>query len=298
VRVVTAPYVVVESGQEGEITMPADFGSNAERTPLPILGGKVKAFFVRPELNGSRVYYSLYGLVSAPGASGPTITKQSLRSNGALLGEFDLMEEHGLANGRKQAAVLTFELETLHAELPKQAPFIASLPQGAIELVAVCYHPSTNASWWKPDGSPTQEGTFDAMQGAVHAAGGMARGFLIRLISLPQDVSQPVWECDNAASMSSERRPYKFGQPVNNLRQAAITFRQPVTMTTLKFGFGWGQWETLVTEPSNATSETPAVTKDGHSRNVTWWQSSEKDGNAVFTVSHCPKTMANTRHSR
>jgi len=38
------------------------------------------------------------------------------------------------------------------------ARFVASLPQGTIELVAVSRSPSTNERSWKPDGSDSDDG--------------------------------------------------------------------------------------------------------------------------------------------
>ncbi len=113
VRVITAPYVIVRSGEEGVIRIPANAAINGEGgVGLAILGGQTQVLFVHPEYQygSSWVRYTLEGLLPGASTNSPFVHAR-LRSDSVQLGEFQMLEEHGMANGRDQWAVLTVEME-------------------------------------------------------------------------------------------------------------------------------------------------------------------------------------------
>ena len=169
-------------------------------------------------------------------------------------------------------------------------PFLASLPQGTIELVAISRHPSTDQVWWKPDGSSAREGSFGVEGVSVSPNGGKAREFVIRLTGLPEDASWPIWEFDPATgSRATGGRPSVTGRAVANLRQAAVQFPSTARTTTIKLGFGWGQWETLASEVPASLGGTRVAGRKGYSWQVTFSQPTEQEGCAVIAVAHSVK---------
>ncbi len=155
VRVVAAPYVLVTNGVEGEIDIPDTANLSTVRAgTMAITGGIVKTLFVKPTLKmGSYwVDYSLSGLVPAPGTNSGSASKQMLRSNSVRLGEFDLMEDNGIGNGRKHLAVLSVELEPTLAENT-----LASADAKPVK-------PSASAETWAPTLSPDTKPDFEKIR--------------------------------------------------------------------------------------------------------------------------------------
>ena len=187
------------------------------------------------------------------------------------------------------------------------ARFVASLPQGTIELVAVSRYPATTERCWKPDGSDSDDGPFEAKGVSVSADGGMVREFVIRLAGLPEGASDPIWRFDPAAGAKAIGGPPALAdQPVEDLRTAAVQFPSTARATTLKLGLGWGPWETVAAsgDPHSLGTmicplparreplapESPAspgsTAKDGSDGYVSFSQAAEKEGNAVINVAH------------
>ena len=186
-------------------------------------------------------------------------------------------------------------------------PFLASLPQGTIELVAVSRFPSTYERCWKPDGSDSDDGPFEVKGASVNADGGIVREFVIRLAGLPEGASEPIWRFDPAAGARAIGGPPVFaGQPVEDMRSVAVQFPNMARATTLKLGLGWGPWETMASsgdprslgtricslpakrellDPQSPAS--PGSTAEyGSDWFVSFSQAAEKDGFATVNVAH------------
>jgi hypothetical protein len=169
------------------------------------------------------------------------------------------------------------------------SPFVASLPQGTIELVAVARHPSTDEVWWSPDGNPAREGPFKVEGVSVNADGGMAREFVIRMAGLPAGASEPVWEFEGGGSRATGGRPSLAARSLPDMRQAAVQFSSAAHTANLKIGFGWGAWETLCSEPGTSGSASSSHDREGHTWQVSFSQPTEKAGSAMVTVAHSVK---------
>lgn len=141
VKILAAPYVVVPSGSEGQIQFPEVPGMDTDMPGAPVLSGRTKTFFVQPTLeNGSSyVHYSLEGLVRGPEANSTSFSRQMVRSGAHKLGELEEMEEHSLASGRKQLAVLTIETEILKADpaTPEETDTPRNPSFGLVNSVAI-----------------------------------------------------------------------------------------------------------------------------------------------------------------
>ena len=116
VKILAAPYVVVPSGNEGEIQLNpiAGLGNGFSQ----ILSGRTRSLFIRPtlQMGSAHVTYSLEGLIRDAGPGRPTFTRQAIRSGGLMLGEMEVMESNGLPNGRRQLAVISVETEVLKVD--------------------------------------------------------------------------------------------------------------------------------------------------------------------------------------
>jgi len=170
VRVIAAPYVLVRSGQEGEINIPPD--AAITNSVLPILGGIVKTLIVTPHLDGGWVSYDLQAIAASSGAPA---ARQPLRHNSIRLGEFDEMEEGGV-KGRNYLAVMTIEMEP-----QLSAPFLGHFSNGTVELLLMAADPSSNTVCWQPDGFPSNEPFPDTENGRVWSRGMEVRTIAFRV---------------------------------------------------------------------------------------------------------------------
>jgi hypothetical protein len=146
------------------------------------------------------------------------------------------------------------------------------------------------------------------VQGAsVNADGGIVREFVIRLVGLPEGASEPIWRFDPAAGARAiDGPPVLAGQPVEDMRSAAVQFPSMARATTLKLGLGWGPWETVASsgDPHSLGTmicplparreplapESPAspggTAEAGSDGYVSFSQAAEKEGSAVINVAH------------
>ena len=113
VKILAAPYVVVHSGSEGAIEVPANPGLGAGSSH--VLSGRTKALYVKPALEPgtAHVRYTLDGLMRGMGEASHSLSRQPIRSDSLQLGELQLMESNGLPNGHRQLVVISAEMEVL-----------------------------------------------------------------------------------------------------------------------------------------------------------------------------------------
>lgn len=135
VRVLASMPVVIGNGQEGTLAIPGipglDTSNFGAANSLAVLSGRAVGLFLRPQIQGNYVEYDLAGLIrqtDGTGRTGASPTRQPLRHNQARLGEFDEVEEHALANGRKQLALLSFDLVPPPGRTGIGASLTASMP--------------------------------------------------------------------------------------------------------------------------------------------------------------------------
>ena len=176
-----------------------------------------------------------------------------------------------------------------HGQISASAPFVAKLPQGSVELVAISKHPSTpDQPWWRPDGSP-YTGELLELRG-IHCtadANQLAREFVIRREGFPEDVSFPVVKLEPSASMGG-------GGVYSNWRQDpdlyGIVATMPKTTRTmmLKVGISVGPWGKVIESKADGSSMF-GVNYQGQDWSVSFSTASEIGGNACITVTHTAK---------
>jgi predicted Ser/Thr protein kinase len=166
-----------------------------------------------------------------------------------------------LAGGAMAAVVLPFQrlvlkldatapvpavLPAVALETEAQYPFIAQLPQGSIELLGICEHPSKGKDWWAPDGSPAQEGPFHTRgsHSRVHE-GQQAREFVIRELDFPADASSTTWKVESALGFTGGGVVSDDGLDRHDLRMLSVTLPNDLQSTNLRIGVGLDEWLTL-----------------------------------------------------
>jgi serine/threonine protein kinase len=242
VRVIAAPYVLVRSGQEGEINIPPD--AAITNSVLPILGGTVKTLIVRPHLDGGWVSYDLQAIVDSPRARA---TRQPLRHNSIRLGEFDEMEENGV-KGRNYLAVMSIEMEP-----QLSAPFLGHFSNGTVELLLMAADPASNAVCWQADGFPSNE-RFPNSGGHVWSEGMDVRAiaFCVHgpsgqpILKFNREVGSPTF-----ASMG-----FPDPKPLDAIFTEQFTCPSNLPKMDVQIGLPSGPWENLIgVGPHGGTSE-------------------------------------------
>ncbi|NQV33795.1 MAG: hypothetical protein HQ515_13965, partial [Phycisphaeraceae bacterium] len=137
-------------------------------------------------------------------------------------------------------------LPAVALETEAQYPFIAQLPQGSIELLGICEHPSEGKDWWAPDGSPAQEGPFHTRGShtRVHADQ-QAREFVIRVRDLPTDASFTSWKIESSIGLVGGTLVSDDGHDSRELRMRSATLPDDLQSTHLRMGVGLDEWLTL-----------------------------------------------------
>jgi hypothetical protein len=171
-------------------------------------------------------------------------------------------------------------------EYPLSGPFIARLPQGEIELVAVSRHPSEHKPWWTADGLPFPWKTLFTW--GSHSSSNrdqMAREFVFRLSGLPADASWPTWQLDPPASWAGGRVGYEPNQGSPELKMISATLPSSARSVTVRVGVGMGPWET-VAEQEARSSGMSSTSRHGQNWTVSFTRTGELEGNARITVVH------------
>lgn len=159
VRVVLASHVVVSNGSSGEIQIVPTNG--LVPSSGVILGGKPLTLVVKPLLEGSYVRMVLSTRMTADRmvletGSSQSGTLQPLRHDHMRLGELTEMEEHGLGNGRKQLAVLVFEMEPRRLDSVLEPG--TNLPGPVIQTATM---PNETLSWLLEEQPPLADARSD-----------------------------------------------------------------------------------------------------------------------------------------
>ncbi|HZJ15837.1 MAG TPA: protein kinase [Chthoniobacteraceae bacterium] len=131
----------------------------------------------------------------------------------------------------------------------KDAPFVARLPEGTVELLGVSYHPSKGERWWRMDGVPIV-GEAYLNSGAHVAASPGQRGyeFVFRLNNLPPEATLVSWQIANSSGYATGNAPELASAPGKALPDhQAIAAALPATLraTDIRIGFGFGEWVTV-----------------------------------------------------
>ncbi|MCU0787796.1 MAG: hypothetical protein MUC91_06335 [Verrucomicrobia bacterium] len=169
-----------------------------------------------------------------------------------------------------------------------RAPFIARLPVGSVELVALSHYPSTNEPWWRPDGTPAGKGLF-----MTEASGNSTDAFrmfalVVRLLDMPTNASAPTWKLEPRNTWA-EGKAFPVGGGAGG-KLAMISAKQPRSATTanVRIGIASGAWETIAKAQARAIPPLPQPSAHGE---VAFLTPSAKDDSLRLTATHTIKDM-------
>ena len=124
-------------------------------------------------------------------------------------------------------------------------PWIAKLPQGEIELVAISRHPSVGQPWWRPDGSAYTEKTFRNLGASGRpTATEIAREFVFRTQGLPNDASLPSWEFIPNANFACGGMDVN-GKPAQGYYLLEACLPKSSDIVNIRVGVAMGPWKTV-----------------------------------------------------
>ncbi len=130
-------------------------------------------------------------------------------------------------------------------------PWVAKLPQGQIELVAISHHPSHGEPWWRPDGSPLVSPPFDDHDGP-HVFSDIDRNKktvyeLITRMDLPKGASPLKLRFDPSTSSSGVgKRPRRDGRELEGYRRQFVSFPKSSRTASFIIGVATGAWQPIV----------------------------------------------------
>ena len=189
---------------------------------------------------------------------------------------------------RLPTSALTGISEAISSARRQSSSFLARLPQGEIELLAVSCHPSDNQAWWRPDGSPWQGGPLALQRSHTKVeADQIGREFVIRLAGLPAEASEPFWQLDPFGRWAAGEVS-QLGQPTRDLRGISASLPNSARTLTLKVGVAMGAWETVAQTKPNHSGRSE-VSRQARKWTVSFLQSEEVNGSASIAVNHTVK---------
>ncbi len=148
-------------------------------------------------------------------------------------------------------------------------PWIAKLPQGSIELVAISRHPSKDQPWWQPDGSSSREGPFDISGNRCYPTEEQqAYELVIRPQGLPEYSSLPIWEFPNGGASATGESQKPNGEPEKGYYCVCVCYPKSTKLAVVKIGIATEPWETIY----ESTSIQSFATATGPRRGNTYWK--------------------------
>ncbi len=166
------------------------------------------------------------------------------------------------------------------------ASTLAPLPDGVVELVAMTREPSDGV-WWKADGTPANEGTFEKY-GAVPQIGQGERAvvFIFRSRDSERRDASRTYDLQGAKTWFSGVQPRLNGRVVSGGSFVTATFPDSLLATTVRVGVAIDTWETVARD-SREASRSIEFTRFGKTRKVAFLGAVEdKAGDTILTLTH------------
>jgi hypothetical protein len=152
---------------------------------------------------------------------------------------------------------------------------------GVLELVAVGEHPSTDAQWWAPDGSPAGAPYQGFRSRVGPEIGNFVREVAVRWVERPPRGTDAYWDIKGSGSAASGQALDDNGKVVKHLDVTARAFPADTKTCTIEIAVARGAWETLA-ETDGESIMSLGTLKYGFAFSPT----AERDGKLVLVVSH------------
>ena len=167
-------------------------------------------------------------------------------------------------------------------------PWLAKLPQGEIELVAIARHPSAGQAWWRPDRSPYTEKPFENPRGRFTVNDPMMehREFVFRL---PKDASLQSRDSEPAGAWGGSGVPESDGRPMYAYRYLLAAFPRTASTANFHVAVASGDWTTIYHHEPAGSHSSQGRHGDGTQWTVSFTPAVENvDGSTVVNVAYSP----------
>ena len=135
---------------------------------------------------------------------------------------------------------------------PPHPPFVARLAQGEIELLALSHHPSTNQTWWRPDGSPWTNAVFHDPDIRSSPTKGQRFEFVFQRRGLPEDTTLECSFEPGTGEVSMGNHPWRQGKELLDHNVIETVLPEPAKEVTIRLGVAADEWKTLVARTPQA----------------------------------------------
>jgi serine/threonine protein kinase/nitrous oxidase accessory protein NosD len=168
---------------------------------------------------------------------------------------------------------------------PQTAQMVARLPDGGrIEVVAVG---DTRGGWWRPDGSPVTDTSFEIRNGPPKTGEG-GTDILLRVADLPEGTSSPAVETDPAAGSSGGGDVYVDGRIDRTLQLVRYAWPADLGTATIRAAIGLGAWRTVSTHEPRSGRNTDQTKPNDPPWNATFHPPADAGGRLQVTMVFTP----------
>ncbi len=201
-----------------------------------------------------------------------------------------LVELEGRKPGERQViiranAITRVELSLEPKVEPKAEPladpqgpqFVGRWAEGSVELVGVTKYPPTKESqWWKPNGLPTELGTFlpQTSQGPSHPHENSVA--MLFHFTNPPDGTSRAWKSTPSAGWWADTVVDENGETIKGYAMLIPDFKKPIETANLRVGIDAGPWETVVTQKSDGLGVS-SFSRAGHESTITFLKAETRD---------------------
>ncbi|HMO64394.1 MAG TPA: serine/threonine-protein kinase, partial [Verrucomicrobiota bacterium] len=133
--------------------------------------------------------------------------------------------------------------------VPQTGRSLVQLPgRGTIELRALGEPGGAPNGWWRPDGRPVTNATYEVRGGSqASPPGRRSTDVLLRVLDLPDGAGGPLLETEPAAGSSGGGEVFRNGELLPGGRALRFAWPPGTDTATLRVGFGLGAWRTIST---------------------------------------------------
>jgi predicted Ser/Thr protein kinase len=135
-------------------------------------------------------------------------------------------------------------------------PFVARLAQGEVELLALSHHPSTNQTWWRPDGTPWTNVVFHNPSTSSSPTKGQRFEFVFQRRGLPQDTTLECSFEPGTGEVSMGSRPWRQGKELPDHNVIETVLPESAKEVTIRLGVAAGEWKTMLARTPQAGAGT------------------------------------------
>lgn len=128
--------------------------------------------------------------------------------------------------------------------------FVANLPgRGKVELLAIGEPGAALNGWWRPDGSPITNATYEVRRAAeMPMTGHVQKELLFHVSDLPSGASRNGIEVEPASAGASGGEVFCNGKSLTGAWQARFAWEAKRHQATARLAFGLAPWRTIATE--------------------------------------------------